>query len=180
MPKKATYLPLNFIWTLRSSLTNFKELNVTFGDQSGLDFFHRTVYWAIQFAIGSEIIPYKTVIYPIDTTKALRVNVKLKPSKSTDSLDFHEVFDADVNQGNRTSDNDTEHPSNSSTNAVSRKRKTNASASRQGYKVSRIDRYRMLRLDDVAENDATIDNGQDDEDLSEPDIPNERDLSNIT
>lgn len=73
---------------------------------------------------------------------------------------------------------------------------TNAPASRQGYKVynlgprnvgdqassflSRIDRYRMRRLDDAAENDATIDNGQDDEDISEQDdIPNERDRSNI-
>lgn len=69
-------------------------------------------------------------------------------------------------------------------------------ASRQGYKVynlgprnvgdqassflSRIDRYRMRRLDDAAENDAAIDNGQDDEDVSEQDdIPNERDRSNI-
>lgn len=73
---------------------------------------------------------------------------------------------------------------------------TNAPASRQGYKVynlgprnvgdqassflSRIDRYRMRRLDEAAENDAAIDNGQDDEDISEQDdIPNERDRSNI-
>lgn len=72
----------------------------------------------------------------------------------------------------------------------------NAPSSRQGYKVynlgprnvgdqassflSRIDRYRMRRLDDAAENDAVIDNGQDDEDISEQDdIPNERDRSNI-
>lgn len=72
----------------------------------------------------------------------------------------------------------------------------NAPVSRQGYKVynlgprnvgdqassflSRIDRYRMRRLDDAAENDAAIDNGQDDEDISEQDdIPNERDRSNI-
>ncbi len=74
---------------------------------------------------------------------------------------------------------------------------TNAPASRQGgYKVynlgtrnvvgdqassflSRIDRYRMRRLDEAAE-DAAIDNGQDDEDISEQDdIPNERDRSNI-
>lgn len=72
----------------------------------------------------------------------------------------------------------------------------NAPASRQGYKVynlgprnvgdqassflSRIDRYRMRRLDDAAENDATIDNnGQDDEDDQQDDIPNERDRSNV-
>ena len=35
------------------------------------------------------------------------------------------------------------------------------------------------RLEDVAENEATIDNGQDDEDISEQDdMPNERDRSN--
>lgn len=45
--------------------------------------------------------------------------------------------------------------------------------------LSRIDRYRMRRLDEAAE-DATIDNGQDDEDISEQDdISNERDRSNI-
>lgn len=74
-------------------------------------------------------------------------------------------------------------------------RNSSAPASRQGYKVyslgtrnvsdqassflSRIDRYRMRRLDDAAE-DVTIDNGQDDEDISEQDdMPNERDRSNI-
>ncbi|KAG4078397.1 hypothetical protein HA402_013107 [Bradysia odoriphaga] len=71
----------------------------------------------------------------------------------------------------------------------------NVPSSRQGYKVynlgtrnvgdqassflSRIDRYRMRRLDEAAE-DAAIDNGQDDEDISEQDdISNERDRSNI-
>lgn len=71
----------------------------------------------------------------------------------------------------------------------------NVPSSRQGYKVynlgtrnvgdqassflSRIDRYRMRRLDDAAE-DAAIDNGQDDEDISEQDdISNERDRSTI-
>lgn len=49
-------------------------------------------------------------------TKSLKLKNKFKASKSTDSLEFHEVFHAaDVNQvpNNRTNANDTQNPSNS-------------------------------------------------------------------
>lgn len=44
--------------------------------------------------------------------KSLKLKNKFKASKSTDSLDFHEILHADVNQATRTTDNDTQMPSN--------------------------------------------------------------------
>lgn len=47
-------------------------------------------------------------------SKSLKLKNKFKTSKSTDSLDFHEILHPDVNQANCKSDNDTQNPSNSS------------------------------------------------------------------
>lgn len=87
-----------------------KEIGLTYDDTMPNGRFRQVYETAFDCKISrsdDDLDELNTVL-----TKSLKLKNKFKTSKSTDSLEFHEILHADVNKAPCTSDNVTQNPSN--------------------------------------------------------------------